>query len=1213
MRVLIDLQGSQTESRFRGIGRYSLSLVQAMARNAGDHEIWVALNGAFPAGITEIETALDGLVPTQRIRRFNTFAQVGWHVAGEAWPRVTSEYMWEAFLDGVQPDVIHTSSLFEGAQGMAVSSIGKLPNLKAANSVTLYDLIPLLNAEIYLASDWVRSWYMDKVESLKRADLLLSISQYAREEALRALDIDPSRLVNMSSAISAHFQPMLISDFDRVKLHERFGIKNRYVMYSGSMEPRKNVEGLLRAFSMLGENLLRDTQLVIAGKISDYDQIKYGGLVSLLGITNNVLFIGYVSDDDLVMLYSATDLYVFPSLHEGFGLPALEAMACGAPTIGSCITSIPEVIGREDALFDPRDPIAIAQAIRRVLESSALSASLREHALRQAKRFSWDNTARTALSAMETVAAKRPVRKRFWPAAGDDQQVTYRQLIKSIAGIDSNPDELNLQNAAALISKGMSANERLSRSGKLPKSLRWRVEGPFDSTYSLALVNRYLAQALVQRGHQIALHSTEGPGDFDPSSDFLSKNPEIAQLHLAASCLPAIEAEISSRLLYPPRVSDVASRINLLHAYAWEESAFPRSWVEDFNDSLQGISCLSEHVRKIMIDNGVAVPLGVCSSGVDHWDNVIEDTQYPVPGKGFRFLHVSSCFPRKGVDVMLEAYGKAFNSDDDVSLVIKTFANPHNEVRTWLDNVRGENPAYPAVHIIEGDISDAQLKHLYSSCNALLAPSRAEGFGLPLAEAMLMGLPVVTTAWGGQLDFCNEKTAWLIDYSFVQAQTHFKLSNSVWAEPDVDELAKALRQIKNAPTFEINARTTAAEELLRSRFKWSDTARRLEEDVRRFASNQDLLVTRTGWISTWNTRCGIASYSKNLVNAFSTQVVVLANVTDECNESNEQGVIRCWNQGEGERLKKLEEEIERLNLNVLIIQFQYSFFDFRVFEDFIRRQKSAGRVIIVVMHATVDPVEHPGWQLRLIADGLAACDRVLAHSIEDLNRLKRIGVERNTALFPHGTIKRIEASPPINITGSLKIASYGFFLPHKGLYELVDAVAILVERGMDVKLTMVNAEYPVPVSREQIERVTKRIKQHGITSSVKMITEYLQDDQSMAELAKADVVVFPYQGTGESSSAAVRYGLATGKPVAVTPLPIFNNVKEVVYQLPGTAADDIARGLMLLHESLRSADDEFEKKKQLADQWLNEHQYSVLGNRLETMCCQLLRRLQEDM
>jgi len=1211
VRILIDLQGAQTESRFRGIGRYSMSFAQAMARNAGDHEIWIAVNGTFPEGIGDIEAALDGLVSGQRIRQFNTFREVGWPNSKDGWRRKTSEYMWEAFLEGLAPDFVHISSLFEGAEGGAINSVNKLPGKHAATAVTLYDLIPLFNPDTYLSSDWVRAWYMDKIDSLKRADLLLSISQHAREEALTALNIDPVRIVNMSSAISPHFQHLQIGDIERALLRTRFGILGRYVMYSGAMEPRKNAEGLLQAFAMLGDGLLCETQLVIAGRVSAQDQIKFDGVASKFGISGRVIFTGFISDAELIMLYSAAAVYVFPSLHEGFGLPALEAMACGAPTIGSNTTSVPEVIGRRDALFDPRDFGAISRLIRRTLLDEVFAADLRVHAKQQAARFSWDNTASTALSAMEAVVANRPHQRRIWPVRAESLQVTYRNLITCIREVDTVPTENNLEEAAVLIGSGMASDEQMARQGDLPELLRWRVEGPFDSSYSLALVNRCLAEALAQRGHHVALHSTEGPGDFEPSATFLDANPRIAKLHHEASKLAPAQADVTSRLLYPPRVCDVSSRINVLHAYAWEESGFPQAWVADFNDSLQGISCLSDHVRKIMLDNGVAVPLGVCLSGVDHLDDVMVDQTFEVPGKGFRFLHVSSCFPRKGADVMLKAYGQAFRREDNVSLVIKTFPNPHNEVHNWLKEARLGNPSYPDVHIIEADVTDAELKRLYASCSALLAPSRAEGFGLPMAEAMLMGLPVVTTAWGGQLDFCNEQTAWLVDYSFVRAQTHFNLHNSVWAEPDVDALSRTMREVRYAESTHVQERTTAAIQLLRSKYKWSDMAQRLEEDVRRVAHDPDLPLTRTGWITTWNTRCGVATYASNLVQGFRSPVVILAADAEDRTFEDGQEVVRCWSQGEGDQLERLEVEIERNHLNTLIVQFQYSFFDFQAFKSFLRRQRAAGRIVIVMMHATIDAAENPRKQLRFIAAELAECERILAHSIHDLNRLKKVGVERNTALFPHGIMQTSKGSANDPLS-PFHIASYGFFLPHKGLLELIDAVALLIDQGINVKLSMINAEYPVGVSREQIELANRRISQYGLQSHVRMVTAFLRDDQSMDELASADAVVFPYQGTGESASGAVRYGLATGKPVVVTPLPIFDDVGDVVHRLPGTSSQDIANGLNEILHAIRRSDSAIEAIQHRAEQWASEHRYPALARRLESMSRQLLRQRREN-
>ncbi|WNH50782.1 glycosyltransferase [Stenotrophomonas oahuensis] len=1212
MRVLIDLQGCQTESRFRGIGRYSLSLAQAMARNAGDHEIWVAVNASFPEGIEEIRAGLDGLVPQERIRAFHTLREVGWPHREDAWRREASERMWETFLQGLQPDIIHVSSLFEGSQGGAVTSIGKLGSASIPTAVTLYDLIPLLNPDTYLGSEWVRSWYMDKVESLKRASLLLSISEHARSEALAAMEFEPSRIVNMSSAISPHFVPKAIGEAERTLLQSRFGIIGDYVMYSGAMEPRKNAERLLEAFASLGPAHLAKTQMVIAGKIAPHDRARFDALVTRLGIADRVVLTGFITDEELILLYSGTSAYVFPSLHEGFGLPALEAMACGAPTIGSATTSVPEVIGRADALFDPADTDDIARSLRRVLEDADFAASLREHAAVQATRFSWDATAVTALKAMEAVVAGRPAQVRSWPASGEAVHTGYDALINALGRLTAaaEPSEEDLRDAAVAIAGGVQANEQVARAGTLPDVLKWRIEGPFDSTYSLALVNRCLAEALSARGHQVVLHSTEGPGDFAASPAFLQANPAVARLHEKEPQLPAAQADVSSRLLYPPRVADMQSRVNALHLYPWEESGFPQPWMEDFNAHLQGLSCVSEHVRKIMVDNGAGIPLTVCWNGVDHWEQVQAASDYAVPGKSRRFLHVSSCFPRKGVDVLLKAYGQAFTARDDVSLIIKTFANPHNEVHRWLEEAKRDHPAYPEVIIIEGDISDAQLKQLYAGCHALVAPSRAEGFGLPMAEAMLMGLPVITTAWGGQMDFCTPETAWLVDYTYVAADTHFNLYNSVWAEPDAGSLATALREVHDATPAQVKARTEAARDLLMARFKWSDVAAKLEQDVRHFASAPALPKGKVGWVTTWNTRCGVASYTANLVACLAEPGIILAGHAQDRTFEDDDTVLRCWQQGEGDMLEELSQAVERMNLDVLIIQFQYAFFDFPAFAAFLEAQKQAGRVVIVMMHATVDAAENPRKKLRHLAPALSRCDRILVHTVHDLNRLKAVGVDGNTALFPHGIMATRSAETAARST-AVHVASYGFFLPHKGLLELIDAVALLVGQGVDVHLSMINAEYPVDVSRDQIAQARSKIEALGLASRVRMVNDFLREEDSLAELVKADVVVFPYQGTGESSSAAVRYGLASGRPVAVTPLAIFDDVGEIVHRLPGTAPADLAAGLSALVSAVRANDPLVAETQQRAARWRAEHSYPALSRRLENMARQLLQDLQQ--
>jgi O-antigen biosynthesis alpha-1,2-mannosyltransferase len=1203
MRIVIDMQGAQTESRFRGIGRYTLSFAQAIVHNRGEHELFLALSGLFPETIEPIRAAFDGLLPQENIRVWYAPGPVAEEHSDNDARREVAELIREDFLASLQPDIIHISSLFEGYIDDAVISIGRLDQITQV-SVTVHDLIPLINQAIYLEQNpSYNTHYQRKLNDLKRANILIAISDSSRKEAIDYLEFPDDLVFNCSEGSDSDFHPIQIESQIVRKLQEKFNITCPFVLYTGGADGRKNLPRLIQAYAALPAPLRVSHQLLFAGKMPESNIAEFKHLAKSAGLKPDELcFTGYITDKELIQLYNLCELYVFPSWHEGFGLPALEAMACGAVVIGANTTSLPEVIGLDAALFDPMDVTAIMAKMSQALQDNGFRATLRQHGLQQAKKFSWDNSAKLAIEAFEkTYKVKETPLKSHSQTAFLITELAKKSMISILSERDliETAKCIDLNNKSAFPYKQVLVE------------LTWRIEGPFDSSYSLAVLNRETAIALDELGYNVALHSTEGLGDFEPSPAFLEQNPLIKKLHNKSYEISSSSADVVSRNLYPPRVDDMQSQIKLLHHYAWEESGFPQEWVNNFNAHLSGMTCLSHHVQKIMIDNGVSIPMQVSGCGVDHWERITASTNYTIKAKQFKFLHVSSCFPRKGAACLLQAYGEKFTSSDDVTLIIKTFPNPHNEIHQWLANAMQKTPNYPDVLIIEEDLHDSELKALYQLCDVLVSPTRAEGFGLPMAEAMLSGLPVITTAWSGQLDFCNSENSWLIDFEFEYADTHFDIFLSAWAKPNIDSLAKAMVDAYSSTHELRKSKAKAGKDLLLKNFLWTDVAQRYVNAVSDILEKKSNHHPKIAWLSTWNTKCGIATYSEHLISNFpSKDVVIFAPKCDSTIVADKSNCVRNWTAGKDRNgLEQITKEISSRLLNTIVIQFNYGFYNHAELSQFINDNHTFGRNIVIMMHATVNPpkLDEENFNLEFILPALKLCSRILVHSIADLNRLKNIGLIDNVALFPHGVLNYPEQKNSVKKSKYPLIASYGFCLPHKGLEELVDAVALLKNQGSPVRLRLLNAEYPDPTSATQVKKLRAQIKKLKIENLVEFNYQYLEDSESLELLSAADLIIFAYQQTGESSSAAVRYGLATKRPVAVTPISIFNDISGAAFRLSGTDSTSIASSITDVLSLLSSDSEEAREVLNRADKWRKEFDYVAVSQRLYNISSALLQ------
>jgi glycosyltransferase involved in cell wall biosynthesis len=267
-------------------------------------------------------------------------------------------------------------------------------NKKVHKVVTIHDLAFLEHPEYAVPS---LAAYLSKVvpEAVAAADVVATVSSEVSRTLIKHFQTPREKLVVIPNGIAPYFRrisdPLLLN-----ATQHKFGLKHPLVLGVGTLEPRKNHAGLIKAFYAAQKKKGGPAMLALAGGPGWlYEETRK--LVADLKLERKVRFLGRVSDLELITLYSMADVFAFPSFFEGFGIPPLEAMACGAPVITSNTSSLPEVAGDAALLVDPTDTTALAQAIQTLLENEELRSQLVQKGYLQAQKYTWDNSARRML------------------------------------------------------------------------------------------------------------------------------------------------------------------------------------------------------------------------------------------------------------------------------------------------------------------------------------------------------------------------------------------------------------------------------------------------------------------------------------------------------------------------------------------------------------------------------------------------------------------------------------------------------------------------------------------------------------------------------------------------------------------------------------------------------------------------------------------------
>ncbi len=279
---------------------------------------------------------------------------------------------------------------------------------RTATVVTIHDIIQL-RVPGYLPNRKIKAYMQLVAQAIQHTTSIITVSEHAKQDIVAGLKLPPERIHVIYEAAGDEYQPVT-DPATLATARARYGLGERYIFYLGGMERRKNLLQLVRAFAQLCQQLDDpNLQLFISGNPDRFNGAFFPDprpLAAELGITERIIY-RFVEEEDKPTIYSAASLFVFPSLYEGFGLPPLEAMSCGAAVVCSNRTSLPEVVGDAALSVDPDNTHDLAEAMQRILTDNTLRADLQARSLQRAGQFNWRKTAVETLAVYEEVLASR--------------------------------------------------------------------------------------------------------------------------------------------------------------------------------------------------------------------------------------------------------------------------------------------------------------------------------------------------------------------------------------------------------------------------------------------------------------------------------------------------------------------------------------------------------------------------------------------------------------------------------------------------------------------------------------------------------------------------------------------------------------------------------------------------------------------------------------
>lgn len=770
MRIAIDMQGALTDgSRPRGIGRYTTQLIGAMTDLRGDHDLMLMLNTNHTLAADAIALEYATRLPCGAVTLYRVPRTTDYYPPPQAPLRQMGDAIVRRHVARLRPDVMLATSLFEAAPGdFSPPDLSRYPARMTA--AILYDFIPLLFHDLYLTHKPAEAVYRATAESLRQVNLLLAISESAKRDAVMLLGIDPARIVNISGAADDRFRQVKMTENERAALSARVGISRPFVMYVSGADLRKNLKGAVAIFAALPPDVRQAHQLLLVTSLSPEGAAALRAHGESLGMELDGLVIARELDDEtLVRLFNLCAAFIFPSLYEGFGLPVLEAMQCGAPILAANNSSIPEIVNRPDILFDVFDTAAAAAALARVLGNEALRWELSEWGLHRARNFSWSRCATLALSAMEErLMAQDALRPSVLPCQLLEVDGARADLANIMAAVPEHDPDI-----PGIVDNLLFSVPEFLENGSRRLLIDVTMTQGTDSWTSIQRVVRRLTAAFYEQ--DIADGVVPVAVRLEPDKaitvpDFVGATLGCESVGTAypleirfGDDLFMLDSNWEQYFWFQPLFRQVKQYGGRIITCVYDlipelhpdvcNTGVPEAqarWLQAAVEQSHGLICTSRamadeliiYIRTRNISHCEGLCIGWFHCGSDIMDVHSSLLPQPQTVAALRqrpvFVSVGTLEPRQAL--VLDAFEAIWARGVDAGLCL--IGKPGRKVEGLAKRLRGHTEFGRRLHWLT-EAQDADVLYAYNNAEAVLCTSIAEGFSLPISEAGLMNKPII--------------------------------------------------------------------------------------------------------------------------------------------------------------------------------------------------------------------------------------------------------------------------------------------------------------------------------------------------------------------------------------------------------------------------------------------------------------------------------------